>query len=77
MTNDLFVTDSLELISLIYQLSKRIGINASQFEQVIIRSYERAWDITEADYDKLPGGANYKNKTGQDTNVSKDGSKNG
>ena len=59
MTTDLFVNDSLELISLIYQLSKRKGVSSSRFEQIIIKSYAKAWELDEKEYHDMPGGENY------------------
>ena len=44
---DAFVTDALQLIGIIYKYAKTKNIPASAFEQIIVRSYDVAWNMEE------------------------------
>ena len=41
--NDAFLTDSIQLIGLIYKFAKAKNISAGSFEQIIANSYDVAW----------------------------------
>jgi len=47
VNRDIFVTESLDLISLIYKFAEKKGISEEHFEEIIRRSYERVWNIPE------------------------------
>ena len=49
ISKDAFMTDSIQLIGLIYKFSKMRNIPAQDFEQIIIRSYEVARDLHSKD----------------------------
>jgi hypothetical protein len=42
---DAFMTDAIQLIGLIYKYAKMRRIPASEFEEIIKRSYDMAWSL--------------------------------